>query len=39
MTGRNFTFIGQANRMEVLKAVYGVDVPEVLCVSYGCTPG
>lgn len=37
LKGWNFTFTDQANRVEVLKAVYGVDVPEIPYVSYEYT--
>lgn len=37
LKGWNFTFTDQANRMKVLKAVYGVDVPEIPYVSYEYT--
>ncbi len=37
LNGWNFTFTDQDNRREVIRAVYGVEVPELAYVSYAYT--
>lgn len=37
LKGWNFTFTDQANRIEVIKSVYGIEVPELPYVSYDYT--